>query len=102
MTQEVSADLHASSVVLSLVLAVGMGGLIWPAAPYTSDVQEWRERYERDLLGPDGPFTLVARLLPKVGTSSLGRDQTNDLIVPVEETRRGLGKSIGPEGRAPL
>ena len=69
-------------VVVLLLLVVG-GHHVWAVDSYVSEVQKWRADYTRDLLGPDGPFTLVARLFPTRGMSSVGRDPANALVLPV-------------------
>jgi len=65
---------------------------VWPADSYGAEIRSWRKNYDRDLLAPDGPFSLVARLTPKRGVSSIGRDGSNDLIVPVETAPARIGK----------
>jgi uncharacterized protein (DUF1684 family) len=81
------------SIVLTLTVFVLAGGRpSWSADSFTSKIEDWRKDHDRDVLGPDGPFTLVARFTPKPGVSSLGRDRSNDLVLPVEAAPAHAGK----------
>src|ERR1700677_4723993 len=80
-------------------IAMCLALLLWaaarpasPADPYIHEVEMYRTQYERDLLGPEGPITLVTKFDPKPGVSSLGRDPSNDLILPVETAPARVGK----------
>ena len=70
----------------------------WPADSYSADIGSWRKQYGRDLLAPDGPFSLVARWTPKRGVSSVGRDSSNELVVPVEAAPARIGRIEWLEG----
>ncbi|HMD48971.1 MAG TPA: DUF1684 domain-containing protein [Bryobacteraceae bacterium] len=86
---------------IPIVLAVFFSAGELPAGSadsYASQIQSWRKDYDRDLVSADGPFTLVARLSPPKGSSSLGRDKTNDLILPVETAPAHAGKIDWPGG----
>ena len=76
--------------------------LLWPIAPiaraaatppdaYVEEVQKWRADYDRDLLGDDGPFTLVTRLEVGQGVSSIGADRSSDLVLPVKGAPARVG-----------
>jgi len=91
------ARLNSMRLTLS-VLAVLCCAVGQPGDSYTSEIRNWRKDYDRDLLAPDGPFTLVARLAPKQGVSSVGRDGTNDLVLPVDRAPAHAGKIDWPAG----
>ena len=78
-------------IVMTLLFAAG-SHLAWTADPFVSENQKWRAEREQDFVGPDGPFTLVASLVPKQGVSSIGQDKTNDLVLPVEKAPPHVGK----------
>lgn len=81
------------SILLTLTALVMAGGWPgWTADSATSEIEKWRQDQERDVLGPDGPFSLVARFAPKPGISSLGRDRSNDMVLPVEAAPAHVGK----------
>src|SRR5579862_1554417 len=80
----------------ALILAGGNPG--WSADSPTSKIENWRQEHDRDVLGPEGPFTVVARFTPKPGTSSLGRDQSNNIVLPVEAAPAHVGKIDWPGG----
>jgi uncharacterized protein (DUF1684 family) len=84
-----------STLLLTLIFC-GARQSAWPADSYTSEIEGWRKRYDRDLLGPDGPYTFVARFVPKPGISSLGHDRTNDLVLPIEQAPAHAGKIEWP------
>src|SRR5439155_27166177 len=71
---------------------------VWPADSYGAEIRSWRKNYDRGLLAPDGPFSLVARWTPKRGVSSIGRDGSNDLVVPIETAPSRIGKIGWREG----
>jgi uncharacterized protein (DUF1684 family) len=68
------------------------------ADPAESEIVKWRASRDRDVLGPDGPFTLVARFKPKQGLCSIGRAGSNDLVLPVQAAPQYVGRVEWPGG----
>src|SRR5436853_546696 len=89
--------MRIAPLMIALLASIGQSP-VWPADSYGAEIQRWRKKYDRDLLAPDGPFSLVARLTPKPGVSSIGRDGSNDLIVPIETAPARIGKIEWREG----
>jgi len=73
------------AALLSLPIAIRA------ADPVTAEILKWRGDHDRDVLAADGPFTLVARLTARQGLSSIGRDASNDLVVPVSTAPPRVG-----------
>ena len=55
-------------------------------------IEKWREERRAEITGPDGPFTLVGRLLPEQGVSFLGSDKTCELVIPVSRVPAHVGR----------
>src|ERR1700742_2716889 len=72
------------------------------ADPYIAGIQQWQTEFDKYLVGPEGPFTRVARLSAKPGVSSFGRDSDNDLVLPVKKAPAHVGKIDWSGNRATL
>jgi uncharacterized protein (DUF1684 family) len=66
--------------------------LVGDSQSYRVAVEAWRKQQENDFFGPDGPFTLLTRLSPKQGLSSLGEDKSCDLVIPVPRAPAHVGQ----------
>ena len=87
-----------------LVRFLYVSALMWaavaaPADSYLTETQNWRADYERDLLGPDGPFTLLTRFTIPLGVSTVGRDASNAFVLPVDSAPARVGKVDRQDGR---
>ncbi len=78
-------------VFLSIAALLLLPIAIRAADPVTAEILKWRADHDRDVLAADGPFTLVARLTARQGLSSIGRDASNDLVVPVSTAPPRVG-----------
>jgi uncharacterized protein len=84
--------LRFRSVHAAVLLSCSLHAAVLPVDSYVSAVEQDRAKSNMMMRGPEGPFTLVARLHPKPGISSLGRDSANDLVLPVEKAPAHVGK----------
>jgi uncharacterized protein (DUF1684 family) len=78
-------------VLWLLLLGLCSQGAMAADAAYLADVKKWRADYDRDLLGADGPFALVRRFVLAPGVYSVGRDRSNDLVLPVDRAPARAG-----------
>jgi hypothetical protein len=79
-------------VYAAVLLSCSLHAAVFPADSYVSAIEQDRAKSNMMMRGPEGPFAFVARLHPKPGISSLGRDPANDLVLPVEKAPAHVGK----------
>jgi uncharacterized protein (DUF1684 family) len=69
---------------------------------YEQQIQKWRDEYAAELTGPEGPFTVIARLIPKQGVSTVGGDKSCDLVVSLPKVPSTIGRLEFDRKRAML
>jgi len=86
--------------VMSLGILISSGGAAFADDSYIAAIQKWRAHEAEHLLGPEGPFTAVARFLPSKGISSIGRDPSNTIVLPVKAAPARVGMIDWVEDKA--
>lgn len=88
--------------VLAAVCAIALAGAARAAsADHEQEIQAWRNARIAKLTAPDGWLTLIGLHFLREGDNTIGRDQSNDIVVPKGPSRLGTAR-LGGDGRVLL
>ncbi len=83
--------LNFTKLVICLIFASSCAATIAAQTTYQTELQKWREKREAELRSDDGWLTLVGLFWLKEGANLLGRDSTNDIVLPGDSTTATVG-----------
>ena len=102
--EPLNTSAHSRRAVLIAAASI-LGTSVCPAEvdqTYEQKLKRERDEAGEHFKGPHGPLTLISRFSPKEGTSTLGRDPSCSLILPVAAAPSHVGDVSVNAGKAVL